>query len=186
MTRRHPTALLVIDMQNAYFNNGALAKESRRLISACNALIDAALGQDVPVILVRTEHIRDRSTWTLNMLDDGKGYLYEGADDSKFVSGLHTERTSELIKTRDSAFYGTDLNGRLHTLGIQNLIIAGVSTHSCILFTAADAYAANFRVTLAIDAIASHDPDYHDAVLAMLKQEYRQKLLSNDQILTQL
>jgi nicotinamidase-related amidase len=183
MTLDKHTALLIIDMQNAYFNNGVLAERRDELVAACNKLIDTMLGREVPVILVRTEHKKDKSTWTLNMLDKSSGYLFQGADDAELVDGLHANGTSELFKTRDSAFHDTNLADRLRVLGIQDIIIAGVSTHSCILFTAADAYAVNFRVTLARDAIASDDPDYHESTLAMLKQEYHQEVLPTADII---
>lgn len=168
------SALLIIDMQQAYFNNGALERSKDALIESCNALIRGFVAAEQPVIIVRTEHEKDQSTWTLNMLDDEKGYLLKGDADTALVPGLTVDNTTELIKTRDSAFFKTDLSTRLHTLGVEHLYIAGVSTHSCVLLTAADAYANNFKVALITDAIASHDPSYHDSTLAMLSQEYRQ------------
>lgn len=153
------------------------------MIVANNTLIEACVNHDIPVILVRTEHKADKSTWTLNMLDRSSGYLFEGESDSDFVEGLLTHGATTLAKTRDSAFHGTDLSDRLHTLGVKQLILTGVSTHSCILYTAADAYASSFRVILATDAIASHDPKYHEQILAILTQEYKQEQLSNSEIL---
>lgn len=178
------TALLVIDMQNAYFNNNALADKKDSLIKNVNELIKYFQDTKLPIILVRTEHGRNKSTWTLNMLNDGNGYLFNDDSDVDFLEDLDQENTTQLIKTRDSAFYGTDLANRLHTLSVEQLVLAGVSTHSCILFSAADAYAANFRAILAVDAIASHDPNYHQTTLQMLAQEYRQKLLTNPEILS--
>lgn len=177
------TALIVIDMQKAYFNNEALKNGQDRLVAANNDLISAFKDHDMPVILARTEHQPDKSTWTLNMLDRSSGYLFEKDTDSDFVDGLITDTMPTLVKTRDSAFHGTDLSDRLHTLGIKQLVLTGVSTHSCVLYTAADAYAASFRAILASDAIASHDPTYHRSTLAMLDQEYKQKSLTNKEIL---
>ena len=177
------TALLVIDMQNAYFNNSALERERENLIATCNELLAHAQKLNWPIYVIRTIHDRDKSTWTLNMLDDGSGYLFEDSSDSALVEGLLTERTVQMTKTRDSAFFDTDLLTHLHAHGVENVVICGVSTHSCVMLTAADAYAANLRVTLAQDAIYSHDPAYHDSTFTMLHQEYRQKILSNKDII---
>jgi nicotinamidase-related amidase len=92
------------------------------------------------------------------------------------------DRTVEVIKTRDSAFWDTTLEHQLRTLGISRLIIAGVSTHTCVAQTAADAYAANFRVLLAEDVIASHIMDLHEITLEVLEEEYRQRRATNAQI----
>lgn len=180
------TALIAIDLQKAYFNNNALKNNQAQLVSANNELIAASNANNIPVVIVKTEHKSDKSTWTLNMLDRSSGYLFEDEHDSDLIDGLHANDTTTLTKTRDSAFHDTDLLSRLHTLGIKQLILSGVSTHSCVLYTAADAYAHGFRVILAKDAIASHDPRYHESTLAMLVQEYKQKVLSNKQLIEKL
>lgn len=177
------TALLVIDMQNAYFNNDALEKHRNEIIHACNELIEHAQKSACPTYIIRTVHQKDRSTWTLNMLDDDSGYLYENGTDAQLVDGLATKNTVEIHKTRDSAFFDTDLLAHLRSHHIENVILCGISTHSCVMLTAADAYAANLRVTLATDAIYSHDPRYHNSTMEMLRQEYRAQLLSNAGIL---
>ena len=180
------TALVIIDMQNAYFNNDALAKQKSELMERINELIDTATKQSVPVFNVVTEHERDRSTWTLNMLDDGAGYLCRDDADSETVAGLDVGNARTIIKTRDSAFFGTDFADQLAKNDIDSLVICGVSTHGCIMQTAADAYAHNLRVILAREAIATHDPTYHETTLALLVQEYRQELLSNNEILNRM
>lgn len=170
------TALVIVDMQKAYFRNEALEARRSELIAACNSLIERAVQANVPVFHAITKHKRDRSTWTLNMLEDGEGYLFESEKDSEVVDGLHVEGVTEVIKTRDSAFFDTTLLEELRSRNIQTIVLAGVSTHTCIFQTAADAYAHNLRVILATDAIASHDPSLHQAALDLLRQEYRQSI----------
>lgn len=177
------TALLVIDMQHAYFNNDALEERKTDLIAHCNELIEHAKKSSWPVYTIRTVHRRDTSTWSLNMLDDEDGYLFNGEKDADFVEGLATTNTIEVQKTRDSALFSTNLLTQLRTKGIEHVVLCGISTHLCVMLTAADVYAANIRVTLASDAIYSHDPKYHDSTLEMLQQEYRQKLLSSADII---
>jgi nicotinamidase-related amidase len=81
------------------------------------------------------------------------------------------------VKTRDSAFVGTDLLMRLRNAGATRLLLTGVSTHNCVAQTAADAFANNFRVAYARDAIASNRPDYAEQLLKVLSDEYRQDVL---------
>lgn len=175
-------ALIIIDMQKAFFANSALEKERIVLTNECNELSRAAREHQCPVFSLRTVHSPSRDTWTLNMLDDDKGYLFENDDDAEYVEGLDIEETIEIKKTRDSGFWQTDLLMRLRRKGIDTVVLCGVSTHSCVALTATDAYNANLRVELAIDAIASHDPAYHDSCLSMLSQEYRMKQLHNNEI----
>ena len=163
-----------------------LFRSREELTRACNELILQAVQIDALVFSVVTKHKKDRSTWTLNMLDDGEGYLFEGEGDVELVEGLRLQDVLEIVKTRDSAFFDTRLAEELKHRNIETIVLAGVSTHTCIFQTAADAYAHNVRVVLAEDAIASHDPQLHTVALDLLKQEYRQSTLSNKDIISTL
>lgn len=171
-------ALLVIDMQKAYFKGDELANSEDVLVNQINQLLDASYASDVPTFMVITEHKRDKSTWTLNMLEDDQGFLFHGDDEAELVDGLKSTNAVCLVKTRDSAFHKTTLKQALDATGVETLIICGVSTQSCIYQTAADAYANNYKVMLVTDAISSHDPDFHEGSLKLLEKEYRQSLLS--------
>ncbi len=175
-------AVLVIDMQNAYFEDPGLAVHREKTTSACNALIAAATSHGSPVLLVRTEHERDRSTWTLNMLDDRQGFIFRGSPQADFVPGLLTSGLPQLSKTRDSSFIGTDLLWRLRNWQVDTLVLAGVSAHNCIAQTAADAFAHNFRVVHAVEAIAGEDPGLQALTQELLAREYRQKMLAHGEI----
>ena len=60
-------------------------------------------------------------------------------------------------KKRYSAFYATDLEFLLHSLGIDTVILAGINTTTCILCTAFEATNRDFRVVIAADAVDSMD-----------------------------
>lgn len=175
------TALLVIDMQNAFFEDEKLGAAQETLVAACNGLIVAARTGGAPVLLARTEHLRDRSTWTLSMLDDDQGFIFRGTHQAEFVEGLDVEGIETVTKTRDSAFFGTDLAERLRAQGVESVVLAGVSTHNCVAHTGADAFAQNFRVSYALDAIGSTNDDYAAAMLEILSVEYRQSIIGQEE-----
>lgn len=175
-------AVLLIDLQSAYFNNVALENCRAELVEKTNEIITIARHHDLPIFNVKTEHQKDMTTWTLNMLDDQRGYLFTGSDDAKNIAGLNVEDSIEVIKTRDSAFYDTHLVGMLKNHHLNTLIVCGVSTHTCVFQTAADAYAANFRIILASEAIATHQPKYHKNALTILETEYRQRIMDTSQL----
>jgi len=179
-------AFLIIDMQNAYFNNEALEQKRSELTAACNKLVTAASQRNIPVFNVVTKHKRDHSTWTLNMLEDGRGYLFEGDDDAANIDGLKLDSAMRVVKTRDSAFHGTALSSLLQDGGVDTVILAGVSTHTCVMQTAADAYAHNYEVLIAKDAVATHDPAFHESALALLKKEYRQDVYESIELIERL
>ena len=174
------TALLVIDMQNAFFEDDALAAQRSQVASACNELIAEARKSGAPVLIVRTEHERDSSTWTLSMLDDGRGFAFHGTEQAEPLEELDIAGLPHMVKRRDSAFWGTDLLQRVRTWGVDTLLLAGVSIHLCLAQTASDAYANNLRVAFAGDAMGAGPHDRAEAMLDILLKEYRQSRLSQE------
>ncbi|MDQ0819588.1 nicotinamidase-related amidase [Arthrobacter sp. V4I6] len=175
-------AVLVVDMQNAYFEDPALHGQRDELTAACNALINAAADANGKALLVKTEHESDKSTWTLNMLDDDQGFIFRGSEQADFVPGLLTDGVPQLVKTRDSAFVGTDLLLRLRNWSVETIVLAGVSTHNCIAQTGADAFAHNLRVIYASEGTGSEDAAAAQATQTILSREYRQRILPVSQI----
>ncbi|NKX49000.1 cysteine hydrolase [Arthrobacter deserti] len=168
-------AVLVIDMQKGYFENPVLAGRQEELVGQCNQLIAQAREAGVPVLLPCTGHQRDKSTWTLSMLDDDQGFAFAGSETAELVPGLEAEGLPRLSKTRDSAFVGTDLLLRLRNLGVRTLVLAGVASHNCVAQTGVDAFAHNFRVVYARDAMASTNEEFAEQMLTILCKEYRQE-----------
>ncbi|MDO2935945.1 cysteine hydrolase [Paeniglutamicibacter sulfureus] len=177
------TALLIVDMQNAFFEDPILARHRESLVRHCNELAGHARSMGMPIFNIRTEHARDKSTWTLSMLDDDQGFLFEGSEQAQNLVGLDVRDSTEILKRRDSAFWRTDLSEQLARLGVESVLMAGVSSHTCIASTAADAYADDLRVWLVSDAIASSDPDFEKSTLGLLQAEYRQHIVTTDALL---
>lgn len=180
------TALLVIDMQNSYFDFPELEEQRESVTEKVNELVRAARDGGCPILLIRTQHERDRSTWTVNMHDDGQGFAFPGTEQSAYVAGLDTEDGTGLVKTRDSAFFDTDLAARLRNLDATHLLLCGISTHSCVAQTAIDAFAHNFRAAVAREAVGSENPDLSRALLTFLEDEMRQDILDQEDAVARL
>lgn len=177
-------ALVLIDLQNSYFEFPELEKEKDRLLARANELVAVARDAGRPVVLVRTEHERDRSTWTLNMLEDEQGFAFPGTEQAAFLDGLDVEGGIEVTKTRDSAFHDTRLAEVLEDAGATHVLLAGVSTHSCVSQTATAAFAHDLHVAIDRDAIASDDTELSAAMLDFLGDEMRQSILDHARALT--
>ncbi len=182
---RNP-ALLLVDMQEGFFQVEELARQRAGLVSACNRLCAAARGAGWPIIEVRTVHKNDKSTWTLKMLEDNQGYLFEGTWKARTLGELELEGSIELVKRRDSAFWNTQLQGLLSQLGVSSVILAGVSSETCIAATATDAFSANLPVFLARDALASADLHFEEVTLKFLEDHYRQRIHTTQELIARL
>ena len=60
-----------------------------------------------------------------------------------------------VLKPKHSAFYSTALGVLLHHLEARSLVIGGIATESCVLFTANDAYLRGYRIVVPPDGVAS-------------------------------
>ena len=81
-----------------------------------------------------------------------------GSKGTEIIPALYAD--GDLVvrgKKRYSAFYATDLEFLLHSLGIDTVILAGINTTTCILCTAFEATNRDFRVVIAADAVDSMD-----------------------------
>ena len=176
-------ALLLVDLQEAFFEAPELKRHRAEIVESANALYRAAQRAQVPVFVITTVHSRDRSTWTLSMLDDDQGYLFSGDPGTELVHELETEGTTRLEKSRDSAWFGTDLLLRIHNLGVDRVVIAGVSTHACIAQTTRDAYANNIRAAIVPDAIGDERPDHRETVLDQLVEDRQAELVPLEEVI---
>lgn len=60
-----------------------------------------------------------------------------------------------VIKPRHSAFFASALEALLACMGARRLVITGLSSHQCVLFTANDAYVREYALKIPRDCIAA-------------------------------
>ncbi|MGH1559233.1 cysteine hydrolase [Caulobacter segnis] len=91
-----------------------------------------------------------------------------GEAGSAFVGPQPLPDELVIRKTRYSAFSGTDLDARLKAMGVDTLVLAGLTTECCVDGAARDAFNLDYHVFVAADACAAYAPDLHAAALKML------------------
>lgn len=75
-----------------------------------------------------------------------------------------------LLKPQYSAFFGTPLDSLLRHLGVERLVLCGIATEICVLFSAHDAYLRGFSLHVPRDAVAGIDDDAHATALRLLQR----------------
>lgn len=170
-------ALLLIDLQEDFFDPPPLAERRAEIAAGVRRWVDWARSRSLPVIEVRTVLPDDRTTWALNMREDDQPVVLEGTPGAERIAELDFVPDLEILKRRDDAFHGTDLLDRLHALGVDELVIGGVATEACVAMTAASAYAHDLKVSIADGAVGSPDAEAHRQALGWLEQQYRQRVV---------
>lgn len=176
------TALMIIDMQNAFCHpNGSMVTQRgldttalQGAIEPCRVLVEAARSKEVPLIFTQYVYRADHSDagWRTREVTPeviGSGSLAAGTWDVDFVEGLEpVGRDIVVPKNRPSAFYSTPLDSYLRSMRIESLVICGVTTNICVETTARDASQRDYRTFVVADATAEMEPDRHDVALRAL------------------
>jgi ureidoacrylate peracid hydrolase len=179
------TALLVIDMQEAFCAPGSPAEVpvARNIVPAINELIGPLrkLGVAVIWVLHANSHKDGRSDWdlffnhvvadevrarTLESLAPGRQAVWSELD---VAAADHT-----VIKNRYSAFISgsSRLERLLRSLDIDTLLIAGTKTNVCCEATARDAMMLDFKIVLVSDCCAALSDEEHRATLENIIQQF--------------
>ena len=74
-----------------------------------------------------------------------------------------------VLKPKHSAFFKTPLDLLLKDLGTEQLIITGISTNSCVLFTANDAYMRDLKLCVPNDCVAAQTAEEHASALEQVR-----------------
>lgn len=74
-------------------------------------------------------------------------------------------------KRGHGAFYATDLEVVLRSLGIRYLIITGVTTDVCVHSTVREANDRGYEVLVLEDCVASYSPKFHKVGLEMFRAQ---------------
>ena len=141
------TALVVVDLQ-AGIVKISLAHPVDDIIGRSVALLAAFRERGLPVVLVNVAGVPSGRT------DAGGGARSRPVGFSDLIPELDVQPSDMLVtKHARSAFAGTGLADRLHSLGVTQVVITGISTSIGVESTARDAHEQGFHVTLPLDAI---------------------------------
>lgn len=177
-------ALLLIDMQHDFVDQGAgcYASGAELIVPTLAALAEACRTAHVPVIHTRELH-RPGGIDAGRELDSGPGmrtvapgepavpwHTIRGTRGAEIVPELGPAPTDHLVdKTRFSCFLGTDLEFLLHGLDVSTLLVTGVCTDVCVLWTVGDAFQRDYHVRVIEDCTAGSAPDRHEAALLIMR-----------------
>lgn len=201
------TAVIVIDMQNAFVSKGGMMdlrgfdiSHVPQTIGPINRVNDAARDKGCKVIHVitvpefdlRDSGGPDNAIWyketssALNLVKKNPEWhnncLYKGTWGAAFAEGLKVREGEPVLeKMRYSAFFQTKLDTLLKTYGIKYTVIVGTATNICVESTIRDAFYLGYFPILVSDAVATAAPKYvHDATIFNVKACYGWVTTSED------
>jgi ureidoacrylate peracid hydrolase len=199
------SAVLVVDMQNAFASKGGMLDIAGADISCAAvvtqkiaAVLNGARASGIPVVHLQMGYKPDQSNsggpnspnWhkelamtLMNRRPELKGKLLtEGTWDFDIVQELKPHPNDlVVVKTRYSGFAGTSLDSMLRTRAIRYLFFAGIATNVCVESTLRDAYFLDYWPILLSDgAMPAGPPAAHDATIYNVENFFGWTLRSDD------
>ena len=177
--RGERTALLVVDMLNAYEHDDAdaLAGSVRAAVPQIAGLIERARGTDTPLVWVNDNY----GDWNSSSEELARRAL-DGRRPELVEPVLPRADDAFVIKARHSVFYSTPLEYLLQTMDVGRIVLAGQATEQCILYSALDGYVRHFDVAVPRDAVAHIHPDLAEAAIEMMERNMRAEVAPAEQL----
>lgn len=163
------TALLLVDVINDLeFPEGEqLLRHALPMAERIAALKKRLKKAGVPAVYVNDNFGR----WQSNIDNILEHCLQDDVLGRPMVERLVPEEDDYFVlKPKHSAFFSTTLDTLLRYLGTRRLIITGVATNICILFTANDAYMRDFELVIPSDCVAANTLREHSWALEQMEQ----------------
>ncbi|WP_037502857.1 isochorismatase family protein [Sphingomonas jaspsi] len=170
-------ALLLVDFARGYFEDGSPLRapvESARAEAA--RLADDARAHGIPLVFTRVEYPRDRQAEPARLFRQkiaGLACWEVGNPLGNFTEEL-APMDGDIVVTKQfpSAFFGTDLADRLHAMGVDTVVVTGLTTSGCVRASALDALCHGFAPLVVRDACGDRDERIHEANLFDLGAKY--------------
>jgi len=163
------TALLLLDLITDFeFDDGdKLLAATLPAAEAIAKLRKRAKKAGIPVIYVNDNW----GQWKEDFKTIVSHFTKPKSKGRKVVSLLKPDaRDYYILKPHRSAFYSTSLMLLLKSLKVKSLIITGVTTDICVVFSANDAYMRGFKLHVPRDCVAAVDPSHTATAMDIIER----------------
>lgn len=168
-------ALILIDLVRAYFDPECdLWADCNAALASAIRLRDAARVAGIPVIYTNV-------VYHPKALDGGRFFqkalplrhFLRGSRWGDWAPGL-VPNEDELVISKQyaSVFFGTSLSSTLTTMGVDTVILTGVSTSGCVRASCVDANSHGFIPLIPREAVGDRHPAPHEANLFDMNAKY--------------
>ena len=162
-------AIIVVDMLKDNFKQSPrnpFLQQGGAILPNLQKLLEESRKKNVPIIFACDSFLKDDFIFKSRL----KVHSIRGTKGAEVIDDLKPEPTDMVLpKRRFSAFFKTDLDQTLRMLGVDTLIITGMTTEVCVLVTAMDGLCHDFSVILLEDCSASRKKEFHQGCLNLYR-----------------
>ena len=162
-------AIIVVDMlkdnlkessRNPYFQEG------RAIIPNLQRLLEEGRKRGFPIVFACDSFLEGDFIFKGRM----KVHALRGTKGAEVLDELKPEPTDIILpKRRFSAFFKTDLDQTLHVLGVDTIVVTGITSEVCVLMTIMDGLSHDFSAILLENCSASRSKEFHEGCLNLYR-----------------
>ncbi|KAF1296728.1 isochorismatase [Enterococcus sp. JM4C] len=156
-------ALLVIDVQNDYFENGKMVLENPdKALPQINKLEEFFQKTNQPIIYV--QHINEQPD---------AAFFSKNTQGVELHPSLHLTEQSVIVKKQfPNSFLQTNLESVLKSLAVEQLVIVGMMTHMCIDSTTRASAELGYQPIVIADATATRSLQFEETTISANEVQY--------------
>ncbi|MEM1190393.1 MAG: isochorismatase family protein [Pseudomonadota bacterium] len=175
-------ALLLVDVIESFTDpRSPLGSQANDVVSACGVLLSAYRKRSLPVFFTTVVYDSDDQATVFRARLPALNVLQRGSAASAVDSRLAPLAGELLVeKHYASAFFGTDLAGRLRSAGADSLMVTGLTTSGCVRATVVDALQHDFVTWVPREAVGDRNADAHEANLHDMHAKYAEVVSIED------
>lgn len=150
------TALILVDIQNDYFDGGLWPVHQMEMVAEKAALLlEHARKEGMDVVHIHHE-----------IPNENAPFFRPGSEGAKIhASVAPVEGEAVILKHRPNSFQGTDLNQELKDAGVTDVVICGAMSQMCIDATARAAADFGYKVTVVENACGAKEQVFNGRVI---------------------
>jgi len=169
ISARNGDALLIIDTINdlEFFGGENVFPWAIKLAKNLAPFRNQATRHEMPVIYVNDNFGHWRSSFQ-EVYDHCTRAGVRGAEVARRLKPRKSHYF--ILKPRHSAFFATSLVPLLEDLKIKRIVLSGIATNLCVLFTAHDAHMHGYKMIVLSDCCAAESDFDHNVAITQLQR----------------
>jgi nicotinamidase-related amidase len=162
-------AIIIVDMLKDNLKESPrnpYLQEGRAIIPNLQRLLGESRKKGFPVIFACDSFLEGDFIFKGRM----KVHALRGTKGAEVVDDLKPEPTDMILpKRRFSAFFKTDLDPTLRMLGVDTIVVTGITTEVCVLMTVMDGLSHDFSAIILEDCTASRNKEFQQGCLSLYR-----------------
>lgn len=174
-------ALIIVDMLNDFVEGSLGNPRAERIVEPIQRLLAHARDDGWVVVFSNDAHEPDDPE-----LKIWGAHAMAGDPGAQVIDELRPKpAASEFVSPKRAygAFDGTDLDERLRSLGVDEVVVVGQHTHICVRHTSYGALIRGYEITVPRDAVCAFEGVDEDEALEYLRSVYGARITTVAELL---